>query len=90
MTMACAPASWRRSRAGAPTAARVASSRRDSAAERLYSRALEILEKALGPDHPDVAAVSRNLAKVYRAQGRIRKAAQIEATLKVTKGSSFR
>jgi tetratricopeptide (TPR) repeat protein len=36
----------------------------------LYKRALEIEEKALGPDHPDVAAALNNLALLYKAQGR--------------------
>jgi len=32
--------------------------------------ALAIREKALGPDHPDVAKSLNNLAEVYREQGR--------------------
>ena len=39
-------------------------------AEPLYKRALAIREKALGPDHPDVAASLNNLAVLYAAQGR--------------------
>ena len=39
-------------------------------AEPLYRRALAIQEKALGPDHPDVATSLNNLAELYRAQGR--------------------
>jgi tetratricopeptide (TPR) repeat protein len=39
-------------------------------AESLHRRALAIKEKALGPDHPDVAAALNNLAELYRAQGR--------------------
>jgi tetratricopeptide (TPR) repeat protein len=39
-------------------------------AEPLYKRALEIREKALGPDHPDVAQSLNGLAELYRAQGR--------------------
>ncbi len=35
----------------------------------LYERALAIWEKALGPDHPDVARALDNLARLYRAQG---------------------
>ena len=38
-------------------------------AEPLYERALAIWEKALGPDHPDVALSLNNLAGLYRAQG---------------------
>ncbi len=39
-------------------------------AEQLYERALAILEKSLGKDHPDVAQSLNNLAELYRAQGR--------------------
>ena len=34
-------------------------------AEPLYERALAIREKALGPDHPDVATSLNNLAVLY-------------------------
>ena len=33
-------------------------------------RALAILEKALGPEHPDVATSLNNLALLYYGQGR--------------------
>ncbi len=39
-------------------------------AEPLYKRALAIVEKALGPDHPQVATSLNNLAELYRAQGK--------------------
>ena len=39
-------------------------------AELLYKRALEIREKAVGPDHTDTAMSLSNLAELYRAQGR--------------------
>jgi CHAT domain-containing protein/Tfp pilus assembly protein PilF len=39
-------------------------------AEPLYKRSLAILEKALGPDHSDVATILNNLAELYRNQGR--------------------
>ena len=39
-------------------------------AEPLYKRSLTILEKALGPDHPQVATSLNNLAALYRAQGK--------------------
>jgi CHAT domain-containing protein/Tfp pilus assembly protein PilF len=39
-------------------------------AEPLYKRALEIREKALGEDHPDVAQSLNNLAILDRARGR--------------------
>ena len=37
-------------------------------AEPLYKRALAIREKALGPDHPDVATSLNNLAELYRTR----------------------
>ena len=43
---------------------------RTAEAEALYKRTLAIREKALGPDHPDVALSLHNLALVYGAQGR--------------------
>jgi tetratricopeptide (TPR) repeat protein len=48
-------------------------------AEALYGRALWINEKALGPDHPHVAADLNNLAGPYSAQG---KYAEAESILK--------
>ena len=39
-------------------------------AEPLFKRALAISEKALGPDHPDVAVSLNNLADLYDDQGR--------------------
>ena len=39
-------------------------------AEPLYQRALKIDEKALGPQHPDVARSLNNLALLYYAQGK--------------------
>ena len=39
-------------------------------AEPLYKRSLAIREKALGPDHPAVAAALNNLALLYHQQGR--------------------
>ena len=41
-----------------------------AAAEPLFQRSLEILEKALGKDHPSVAESLNNLALLYYAQGR--------------------
>ena len=38
-------------------------------AEPLYRRALGIREKALGPEHPDVATSLNNLAELYRPRG---------------------
>ena len=39
-------------------------------AEPLYQESLSIYEKALGPEHPDVALSLNNLAELYRQQGR--------------------
>ncbi len=39
-------------------------------AEPLYRRSLEIFEKVLGKEHPDVATSLSNLAVLYRAQGK--------------------
>jgi len=39
-------------------------------AEPLYRRALEIDEKALGPDHPKVAVIAENPARTLRKLGR--------------------
>ncbi len=38
-------------------------------AEPLYRRSLAILEKALGPEHPDVATSLNNLALLYKTLG---------------------
>jgi tetratricopeptide (TPR) repeat protein len=38
-------------------------------ARRLFKRALVILEKALGPDHPNTATVRNNLASIVRGVG---------------------
>jgi tetratricopeptide (TPR) repeat protein len=47
-------------------------------AEPLYKRSLAITEKALGPDHPDVATILNNLAELYRATKRIVEAEKLE------------
>lgn len=36
----------------------------------LYERSLAISEKALGPDHPDVAIILNNIGMLYNTQGR--------------------
>ena len=38
-------------------------------AEPYYQRSLAILEKSLGPDHPDVAASLNNLASLLKVRG---------------------
>ena len=43
-------------------------------AESLYRRSLSIREKALGPEHSDVAQSPNNLAKLYHVQGKFREA----------------
>ena len=43
---------------------------RYSEAEPLFQRSLAIMEKALGKDHPDVAASLNNLALLYNAQSK--------------------
>ena len=47
-------------------------------AEPLYQRALAIFEKALGPEHPNVAQVSKNYADLLRAMGREAEAKKLE------------
>ncbi|HEX9880457.1 MAG TPA: tetratricopeptide repeat protein [Candidatus Binatia bacterium] len=40
------------------------------ASEPFYLRTLQITERTMGPDHPQVALVLNNLADLYRAQNR--------------------
>ena len=47
-------------------------------AEPLYKRSLAIKEKALGPNHPDVAKILNNLAILYRATKRETQAEELE------------
>ena len=47
-------------------------------AEPLYQRALAIDEKALGPEHPDVATSLENYASLLRETGRAGDAAEME------------
>ena len=44
------------------------------AAEPYYQHALELYEKQLGPEHPDVAAVLNNLGVFYTNEGRLEEA----------------
>ena len=48
-------------------------------AEPLYKRSLKILEKALGKEHPHVAASLNNLAELYRQIGKEDEAERLEA-----------
>ncbi len=50
----------------------------DGDAEPLCVRAVAIVEKALGADHPDVATGLANLALLYRATGREQEAGELE------------
>jgi tetratricopeptide (TPR) repeat protein len=45
-----------------------------SKAEPLYLRSLEILERELGAEHPDVATSLNNLAEIYNSQGQFSEA----------------
>ena len=48
-------------------------------AEPLFKRSLAILEKALGPEHPNVATSLENWAKLLRQINRDAEAAKLEA-----------
>ena len=48
-------------------------------AESLLKRVLAIYEKALGPEHPDMAASLENYAALLRETGRSDEAAKMEA-----------
>ncbi|MEE8273634.1 MAG: tetratricopeptide repeat protein, partial [Alphaproteobacteria bacterium] len=52
--------------------------RRYAKAESLLKRGLAIREKALGPEHPDVAGSLNNLAALYDAQGKYTEAEPLE------------
>jgi tetratricopeptide (TPR) repeat protein len=56
--------------AGYTAPIRDASQGRNAEAEPLYKRSLAIREKALGPDHPEVATSLNNLAGFYQSQAR--------------------
>ncbi len=45
----------------------------------LYRRSLAIWERALGPEHPDVAQNLKNYAALLRKTGRADEAAEMEA-----------
>ena len=51
-------------------------------AEALYKRAMAVLEKALGPEHPHVANVLENMAKRCRNMGKEEEAEKLEARVK--------
>ena len=47
-------------------------------AEPLLKRSLAIAEKALGPDHPNVATSLENMAVLYRETGRVKAGQELE------------
>jgi hypothetical protein len=51
-------------------------------AELLYKRSLAIHEKALGPEHPNVATSLENYAALLRETGRTCEANKVEARAK--------
>ena len=55
---------------------------KDSEAEPLHKRSLAIREKALGPEHPDVAKGLENYAALLRMTGRTEEAVEIDARAK--------
>ena len=57
-------------------------------AEPLYQRALAIWEKALGPEHPNVATSLENYAALLRNMNREAEAVQMEAHAKAIRGKS--
>ncbi len=57
-------------------------------AEPLYERSLAIREKALGPEHPDVAASLENYAALLRRTARADEAERMEAPAKAIRAKS--
>ncbi len=57
-------------------------------AEPLYQRSLAIMEKALGPDHPDVATSLENYAALLRQTARADEAARVEARAKAIRAKT--
>ncbi len=51
-------------------------------AEPLYQRSLTIMEKALGPEHPNVATTLENYAELLRTMNRDAEAKSMEARAK--------
>jgi len=51
-------------------------------AEPLYKRSLQIKEKALGPDHPDLATGLENYAKLLRKTNRDAEAVKLDVRAK--------
>ena len=57
-------------------------------AEPLYQRSLAIWEKALGPEHPHVAASLENCAALLRQTARADEAERMEARAKAIRAKS--
>ncbi len=57
-------------------------------AEPLYQRSLAIREKALGPEHPDVAQSLESYAALLRQTARADEAARMEARTKAIRAKS--
>jgi Tfp pilus assembly protein PilF len=47
-------------------------------AEPLFKQSLAIYEKALGPEHPHVATVLRNMAECFKKTGKKKEAKRLE------------
>ncbi len=58
--------------------------------EPLYQRALAIAEKALGPEHPDVATISESYATLLHETGRSAEAAELEIHAKAIRLKYFK
>ncbi len=59
-------------------------------AEPLHKRALAIMEKALGPEHPHVAKILANYAALLRKTGRTTEAAKMEVRAKAIRARHAR
>ncbi len=59
-------------------------------AEPLYQRSLAIWEKALGPEHPQVATSLNNLALLYDAQGKYAEAEPLYKRSYRRRGPNYR
>ena len=59
-------------------------------AEPLHKRALAFMEKALGPDHPDLATSLKNYAALLRKTGRATEAAKLEARARAIRAKHAR
>ncbi len=57
-------------------------------AEPLYQRSLAIVEKALGPEHPDLATSLENYAALLRETARADEAERMEARAKAIRAKS--